>query len=118
MVTNMMVVFLLAMPGLRVQAAPAAAPSKGGVEAVASQPAGDFEIVKVNGASIRHSEFQDKLLQDYGQAVMENMINRLLLIQETKSRKIAADDAEVAKRLAMVKGRFPNEEALADNLKR
>ncbi|MBI5624338.1 MAG: peptidyl-prolyl cis-trans isomerase [Elusimicrobia bacterium] len=80
--------------------------------------AADPEIVKVNGASIRQSEFQDKLLQDYGQVVMENMINRLLLIQEAKARKITATGAEIEKRLTAVKGQFPNDEALSEHLKR
>ncbi|MBI4677741.1 MAG: peptidyl-prolyl cis-trans isomerase [Elusimicrobia bacterium] len=117
MLTTWTVALLLAVPGPRAHAA-TGAPSKGAPDTAPSQ-ARDPEIAKVNGVAILRSQFQDKLLHDYGQAVMESMVNRLLLLQEARSRKIAPDKAEIDGRMdAFVKNRFETQEAFADFLQR
>ncbi|MBI5882205.1 MAG: peptidyl-prolyl cis-trans isomerase [Elusimicrobia bacterium] len=118
MAINMpVVVLILSLSGPWAGTALAAAASKAAVETKVRQAAEDPEIVKINGTAIRQSEFQDRLLQEYGQVVMENMINRVLLIQEAKSRKIAADPADIEKKISAFKSQFPNDEALDDLLK-
>ncbi|MFA6318882.1 MAG: peptidyl-prolyl cis-trans isomerase [Elusimicrobiota bacterium] len=114
MLTSFFLSAILSVPVLTAGAAPA----KAGAETSSPKGAADPEIVKVNGTAILQSEFQDTLLREYGQAAMENMIGKLLLMQEARARKVTADNAEVERRFANVKGQFPDDETFAENLKR
>jgi foldase protein PrsA len=78
--------------------------------------AGDRDIVKVNGTTIRQSEVMEKLWQRYGPDTLEEMIDDLLLRQEAQKRNIKPESSEVDRRLARLKEQLPDPKLLETQL--
>lgn len=74
--------------------------------------AGDRDIVKVNGTTIRQSEVMEKLWQRYGPDTLEEMIDDLLLRQEAQKKNVKAEQSEVDRRLARLKEQLPDPKQL------
>ena len=107
----------------------AAAPKEPDAKPVAAQL--PEVVAKVNGESIAKAEFEkavqavesqnggpvppdqrDRVLR----GVLDQLIGYKLLIQESKSRKLAASDADVDARLSQIKAQFPSEEAFKQTM--
>ncbi len=88
-------------------------------------------VARVNGETISKSDFEKALQNIEANAggpvppdqrdrvyrgVLDQMIGFRLLIQETKNRKLAVSDAEIEKRIAQIRSRFPTEEAFTQTL--
>ena len=89
-------------------------------------------VARVNGEAISKADFEKALQNIEANAggpvppdqrdrvyrgVLDQMIGFRLLIQETKNRKLAVTDAEIDKRIAQIRSRFPTEEAFTQTLK-
>jgi peptidyl-prolyl cis-trans isomerase C len=89
-------------------------------------------VARVNGETISKADFEKALQNIEANAggpvppdqrdrvyrgVLDQLIGFRLLIQETKTRKLAVTDAEIEKRIAQIRSRFPTEEAFAQTLK-
>lgn len=70
-----------------------------------AQPA-DREVVKVNGTPIRQSEVLERLWKRYGNSILEEMVDEMLLRQAVQKAKIAVPPAEVDKRFSKVRAQF------------
>ena len=77
---------------------------------------GDFDVVRVNGTSIRQSEVLDRLWKRYGSQTLEEMVDELLLRQAAASKKIAASETEVDRRFARLQAQFGSKELLVSQL--
>jgi peptidyl-prolyl cis-trans isomerase C len=88
-------------------------------------------VARVNGEAISKTDFEKALKNIEANAggpvppdqrdriyrgVLDQMIGFRLLIQESKSRKTAVDNAELDKRVAQIRSRFPSEEAFKQAL--
>jgi peptidyl-prolyl cis-trans isomerase C len=88
-------------------------------------------VARVNGETISKSDFEKALQNIEANAggpvppdqrdrvyrgVLDQMIGFRLLIQETRNRKLAVSDAEIEKRIAQIRSRFPTEEAFTQTL--
>lgn len=88
-------------------------------------------IARVNGETISKADFQQAVQNMEANAggpvpldqrdrvfrgVLDQMIGYRLLIQETKSRKLAVADAELDKRIDQIRSQFPSEEAFKQTL--
>jgi peptidyl-prolyl cis-trans isomerase C len=88
-------------------------------------------IARVNGEAINKGEFEKALQTVEANAggpvppdqrdriyrnVLDQMIGYKLLIQETKTRKLAVPDAELDARIGQIRSQFPNEEAFKQTL--
>jgi peptidyl-prolyl cis-trans isomerase C len=87
-------------------------------------------VAKVNGAPIKKDELiktADQIHRqmapnapataDFYRKVLDNLVNRELLLQEAKAAGVTASDEEVAKQLAELKARFPSPEKFQEQLK-
>ncbi len=84
--------------------------------ASAASAAGDRELVRVNGTPIRESEVIERLLQRYGQQMVDEMIDDLLLREAALARGIKADDAEVERRVAELQSQFSSRDLFLSQL--
>jgi peptidyl-prolyl cis-trans isomerase C len=88
-------------------------------------------VARVNGDEISRTDFEKAVRTLEGRAggpvpsterdriyrqVLDELIAYRLLLQESRSRKIVIPDADVAARLASVRGQFPSEEAFTGML--
>ena len=105
-------------------AAGQAAPAEPAVKPVPAElPA---VVARVNGEPINKADFENAVKNIEANAggpvppdqrdrvyrgVLDQMIGFRLLIQETKTRKMVVPDAELDKRVAQIRSRFPTEEA-------
>ena len=88
-------------------------------------------VARVNGEEISKTEFdravaalearnggavpaeqRDQILR----GVLDQIVSYRLLVQESKARKVAADDAEVEARMKEIQGQFPSEDAFKQML--
>ena len=88
-------------------------------------------IARVNGETISKTDFEraisalearnggpmpaeqrDQVLR----SVLDQIVSYKLLVQESRARKVAADDAEVDARIKQIQGQFPSEEAFKQML--
>ena len=88
-------------------------------------------IARVNGEAISKTDFEraisalearnggpvpaeqrDQVLR----SVLDQIVSYKLLVQESKARKVAADEAEVDARIKQIQGQFPSEEAFKQML--
>jgi peptidyl-prolyl cis-trans isomerase C len=86
-------------------------------------------VAKVNGTEIKKEELVKTAEQlhkqmpgvtqtaDFYRRVLENLVNRELLLQEAKAVGITATDVEINKQLADLKAKFPSPEKFQDELK-
>jgi foldase protein PrsA len=86
------------------------------VRASAAAVGGDQVLVRVNGVPIRQSEVVERLLKRYGAQAVDEMIDETLLRQAAKSSGIAADDAEVDRRLKKLQEQFGSRELFISQL--
>jgi peptidyl-prolyl cis-trans isomerase C len=119
-------------------ASPAPAQSAPGAAAQAAEPAVKAVppqlpdvIARVNGEAISKADFEkavqtveanaggpvpadqrDRVLRN----VLDQMIGYTLLIQETKTRKLTVNDAELDARMNQIRSQFPNEEAFKQTM--
>jgi foldase protein PrsA len=77
---------------------------------------GDFDVVSVNGTTIRQSEVLERLWKRYGNQTLEEMVDELLLRQAAAARKITATSAEVDARFARLQAQFGSRELLVSQL--
>ena len=77
---------------------------------------GDFDVVHVNGVSIRQSEVLERLWKRYGSQTLEEMVDELLLRQAAAAKKIKASDEEVDRRFARLQAQFGSKELLISQL--
>ena len=104
----------------------AAAPTAKPVPAELPDP-----IARVNGETISKADFEKAVETVEANAggpvppdqrdrvyrgVLDQMIGYRLLIQETKTRKLAVPDAELDKRIGQIRSQFPSEEAFKQTL--
>ena len=83
----------------------------------AAAPVGtDQVLVRVNSVPIRQSEVVERLLKRYGAQAVDEMIDETLLRQAAKSSAIAADDAEVGRRLIKLQEQFGSRELFISQL--
>ncbi len=93
-------------------------------------------VAEVNGAVITRAEFDremDRIIQRFNAAghkltatqmdevkknVLDNLIARELLYQESKRKGITVDKAEVEKQISELRKKFPSEQAFTDTLKK
>ena len=88
-------------------------------------------VARVNGEAISKADFEKAVMNIEANAggpvppdqrdrvyrgVLDQMIGFRLLIQETKNRKMVVPDAELDKRVAQIRSRFPTEEAFKQAL--
>ena len=88
-------------------------------------------IARVNGEAVQKAEFEKAIQTVEGQngspvppdqrdrvyrGVLDQIIGFKLLVQESKTRKIAVPDAEVDARIGQIRGQFPSEEAFKQTL--
>ncbi len=94
------------------------------------------KVAEVNGSVITKAEFDremDRILQRFNSAghklteqqlaevkknVLDNLIARELLYQESKKKGITIDNATIDKQIADLKKKFPSEKAFEDTLKK
>jgi len=112
-------------PGTTTAAAPAGA--QAAAEAAPKPiPAELPEVVaRINGEAVTKADFEKALRnieQNAGgpvppdqrdrvyRGVLDQLVGYKLLIQETKTRKLTVPDAELDKRIAQIRGQFPNED--------
>jgi peptidyl-prolyl cis-trans isomerase C len=82
-------------------------------------------VARVNGESISKTEFEDAVKSVEGQAgrpvpaeerdqvyrmVLDQLVTGHVLLQESKTRKVAVPDAEVDSRIGQLRQRFPSED--------
>jgi foldase protein PrsA len=84
--------------------------------AAAPAPAGDRELVRVNGVPIRESEVVERLLKRYGQQTVEDMVNDILLREAAKAKPPKGVDAEVDRRVAKLQSQFASRELFLSKL--
>src|SRR5450631_2007943 len=77
---------------------------------------GDQVLVRVNSVPIRQSEVVERLLKRYGAQAVDEMIDETLLRQAAKISAIAADDAEVGRRLTKLQEQFGSRELFISQL--
>jgi peptidyl-prolyl cis-trans isomerase C len=112
-----------------VQAVAAQAPAEPAVKPVPAQL--PDVVARVNGEAINRADFEKAVRALEANAggpvppdqrdriyrgVLDQMIGYRLLIQETKSRKVAVPDAELDKRIAEIRSQFPTEDAFTEAL--
>lgn len=79
-------------------------------------PPADGVLVRVNGVPIRRSEVVDRLLARYGAQAVDEMIDESLLRQAARRGKIAADPAEVERRLTKLQEQFGSRDLFVSQL--
>ncbi len=73
---------------------------------------GNNPVALVDGVKITESEFQDRLVDAAGEAVLRDMINRELIEQAAQARGIEVTEEELSEAIEEFKaGQFPSEEA-------
>jgi foldase protein PrsA len=72
----------------------------------------DRQIVTVNGTPIRQSEVMERLWRRFGPETLDEMVDELLLRQAARAKKVKAEPAEIEKRLARLRGQFPDPKLL------
>ena len=83
----------------------------------AAAPVGsDQVLVRVNNVPIRQSEVVERLLKRYGAQAVDEMIDEILLRQAAKNSGIAADEAEVNRRLTKLQEQFGSRELFISQL--
>jgi peptidyl-prolyl cis-trans isomerase C len=88
-------------------------------------------VARVNGEAINKAELEKAIASVEGQngspvpadqrdrvyrGVLDQLIGYRLLLQESRSRKIAVPDTEIDARVAQIRGQFPTEEAFKQTL--
>ncbi len=78
------------------------------VEAGAKKEAGTVPqiVAEVNGEQISREELAEECLRHYGNDVLENMINKRLIVQECQRRKITVSKEEVDEEIKRLAARF------------
>jgi foldase protein PrsA len=78
--------------------------------------AADKVLVKVNGAPIKKAEAMDRAWKAYGTAVINEMMDEILVTQEAKAKGLKADAASVEGRLSRIKSQFSDEKTFQTRL--
>jgi len=79
--------------------------------AAAAAPVGsDAVLVRVNGVPIRQAEVVELLLKRYGAQTVDELIDETLLRQTAKKEGVAADDAEIDRRVLKLQERLGSRE--------
>jgi parvulin-like peptidyl-prolyl isomerase len=66
-------------------------------------------LVIVNGVSIKRSEAMDRAWKQYGDAVLNQLADEILVTQAAGALQLKADPKEVAARIQRIQGQFPDE---------
>lgn len=77
---------------------------------------GDFDVVTVNGVSIRQSEVLERLWARYGSQIVDEMIDELLIRQAAAAKKISASPSEVERRFERLQSNFGSPELFVSQL--
>jgi foldase protein PrsA len=88
------------------------------VSAAAAQPAAkDSDVLAVvNGAKLTKNEVKDRLWKRYGDATMRELMDELIIKQESAAQKVSADPKEIETRLKRLRSQFPDEAAFTKRL--
>lgn len=73
-------------------------------------------IATVNSEAITEKEFNERLRQQAGKQILDEMITEKLIVQESKDKKIKVSTSEINGRVSEIKNRFPDEESFNKNL--
>ena len=85
--------------------------------ASAAAPVGvDQVLVRVNGVPIRQAEVVELLLKRYGAQTVDELIDEALLRQAAKKEGVAADDAEIDRRVVKLQDRLGSREVFLAQL--
>lgn len=83
--------------------------------AAAPAPQTDL-LVTVNGVPVRRSAVADQAFRQYGTAVLNQLVDDILVRQASESLKVKADDKEVEARLKRIQGQFKDEATFKERL--
>lgn len=86
------------------------------VPAARASVPGDFDIVSVNGTTIRQSEVLERLWKRYGSQTLDDMVDELLIRQAAVAKKITASNADIDRRFARLQSQFGSRELLVSQL--
>ncbi|MDD5303191.1 MAG: peptidyl-prolyl cis-trans isomerase [Elusimicrobia bacterium] len=86
------------------------------VRAAGANVPGDFDVVSVNGTTIRQSEVLERLWKRYGSQTLEEMVDELLMRQAAASKKITASSSDIDRRFARLQSQFGSRELLVSQL--
>ncbi|MEW6447016.1 MAG: SurA N-terminal domain-containing protein [Bacillota bacterium] len=75
-------------------------------------------IAEVNGTPIRYCEFQGNLEKYYGTEVIEYLIQKTIIEQEARKRKLVVAQKEVDERFNDLLSQYPSKEEFQNFLKR
>ena len=83
------------------------------LSAFAADPA---VLVTVNGVPVRRSEVADRAFQQHGPAILQAMVDEILISQAAQAMKMKPDTKEVVARLKRIRSQFPDEATLQQRL--
>lgn len=75
-------------------------------------------VVTVNGTTILQSEVIKQLWNLHGTVVVDAMIDRVLMQQESKRLKVTANKKEIESRLSGIRQQFPDKKAFEEQLEK
>ena len=76
----------------------------------------DQVLVSVNGVPIRRAEVIERLLKRYGAQAVDELVDETLLRQAAQKNGVAAEEAEVSRRLAKLQEQFGSRELFISQL--
>ncbi len=74
-------------------------------------------VATVNGEKITQAELNERLMQQAGKEVLDQMITEKLILQEAKKKGIKVSEKEIDKKIEEFKKRFPDEKTFRAQLK-
>lgn len=74
-------------------------------------------IATVNGEKISDGELSQRLRQQAGRQVLEDIITERLILQEAQEMKVSVNEKEIDDKITELKENFPDEKSFEDNLK-
>jgi foldase protein PrsA len=74
-------------------------------------------VATVNGEKITQAELNQRLMQQAGKEVLDQLITERLILQEAKKRKINVSEKEIDKKIEEFKKQFPDEKTFRNQLK-
>jgi|Deesub1362A_J573_1020465.scaffolds.fasta_scaffold01688_1 foldase protein PrsA len=74
-------------------------------------------VATVNGEKITQAELNQRLMQEAGKEVLDQMITEKLILQEAKKKGIKVSEEEIDKKIEEFKKQFPDEKTFRAQLK-
>ena len=73
-------------------------------------------VATVNGEKISEDEFGQRLRQQAGRQILEDIITEKLILQEAQEMKVSVNEKEIDDKITELKKNFPDEKAFENNL--